>query len=107
MSIFVSTDLARFVNERVVGLSVQSSTTALLPVGEACNVTTAVPTGTQEVYVKKGKTHWFSDHQNEPIKFCNIVERTIFWMSRDPRIQNVKMELFIKKCLGSNFTNIL
>lgn len=63
MSIFAPTDMAGFVNERVVGVSVQSSTTTLLPVGEACNLTTSVPTGTQEVYVKKGKIHWLSDYQ--------------------------------------------
>lgn len=64
MSIFAPTDMAGFVNERVVGVSVQSSTTTtLLPVGEACNLTTSVPTGTQEVYVKKGKIHLLSDYQ--------------------------------------------
>lgn len=57
MSIFAPTDMAGFVNGRVVGVSVQSSTTTLLPVGEACNLTTSVPTGSQEVYVKKGKIH--------------------------------------------------
>lgn len=64
MSIFAPTDMAGFVNERVVGVSVQSSTTTLLPVGEACNLTISVPTGSQEVYVKKGKIHWSSDYQD-------------------------------------------
>lgn len=97
MSLFAPTDMAGFVNERVVGLSVQSSTTTLLPVDEACKLTTAVPTGTQEVYVKKGKIHWLSDHQasewtNQILQQC----RANVWMSREPWIQNVKMEQFIE-----------
>lgn len=47
------TDIADFVNERVVGTSVQSTTSLLSP-AEACNLTSAVPTGTQEIFLKKG-----------------------------------------------------
>nr|XP_022327668.1 uncharacterized protein LOC111126995 isoform X1 [Crassostrea virginica] len=47
-----NSDIADFVNERVVGTSVQSTTSLLSP-AEACNLTSAVPTGTQEIFLKK------------------------------------------------------
>ncbi|XP_048775464.2 uncharacterized protein LOC125680066 [Ostrea edulis] len=47
-------DIAGFVKERVVGRTVLASSTTLLPAAEACNVTTAIPTGSHELYVKKG-----------------------------------------------------
>lgn len=68
-----STDIAGFVKERVVGRTVLASSTTLLPAAEACNVTTAIPTGSHELYVKKGinsnyftkfKVSYFSSDQN-------------------------------------------
>ncbi|XP_052673801.1 uncharacterized protein LOC128155940 [Crassostrea angulata] len=70
-----NSDMAGFVNERVVGVSVQSSTTTLLPVGEACNLTTSVPTGTQEVYVKKGNES--SNFITCPESVASILDMTL------------------------------
>jgi hypothetical protein len=43
------------VKERVIGKTVSGSSTTLIPATEACNLTEPVLTGTQELYVKKGK----------------------------------------------------
>ncbi|XP_062577530.1 uncharacterized protein LOC134239367 [Saccostrea cucullata] len=70
-----NSDISAFVQERVVGKTVVASSSTLLPAAEACNLTSAIPTGTQEVYVKKGNET--SDFINCPNSIASTLDMTL------------------------------
>ncbi|XP_061164579.1 uncharacterized protein LOC133173616 [Saccostrea echinata] len=70
-----NSDILDFVQERVVGKTVVASSSTLLPAAEACNLTSAIPIGTQEVYVKKGNET--SDFITCPDSIASTLDMTL------------------------------